>query len=153
MARYARSDRTLATAATQAVAAWEFRAGSDPAYIREIYFALVTNTLIRAWFLRPANTPAGGTLGLGEPENQDDSASSGGVVVTGWTTAPTMPSVPPARNVLLSQSVTVSGNVGHSVLFDFTPGAFRVKQGASVVLATATAAAWPELDVSVIWDE
>lgn len=77
-------------------AQWEFVAGSgEPANILEIGYSR-TATAGEQWLIgRPGNTPAGGTpITASNPTDLKDSAStsSGGIVLSGWTTAPTAPS-------------------------------------------------------------
>lgn len=127
MAAYERGDLTTGTAS--GAAALEIRAGAnDPLYIEELGLFLNAATASLLGFGRPANTPAGGTVGLGDADlGGDEAASAGGVVLSGWTTAPTAPTI-------YKRQVALPAAIGNGVIWRWGGEGLRVKAGTSMVV-------------------
>lgn len=143
MALYELGFVTTNTAA--ASIAFEFRAGGDPAYIREI--GLFANTAVAATLGlgRPANTVgAGGTLTLGQANISDDSAAVGGVVLTGQTTLPTAPA-----NYLRRAGIPAA--IGNGIIWTWGERGLRVKQATSLVVVNI--ALGPTLNGYIVVEE
>jgi hypothetical protein len=106
---------------------FEFRAGADPAYIYEIGLSLAAATATTVGLGRPANTVGvGGTLTVGQGNVSDDAASTAGVVLSGWTTVPTVPAQ-------FLRRFAAPAAVGNGWIWQWPQG-LRVKQATSVVL-------------------
>lgn len=121
-------------AGTIAVAQAELRAAAtDTIYVYEIGVSLTAATASSIGIGRPANngSVAGGTLTLGQGNSQDDAAAVGGVITTGWTTAPTAPTV-------FLRRVGLPAAIGNGVIWTW-PRGLRVKQGTSLVVWNITA--------------
>lgn len=127
MSNYERGDLTTATAA--ASAALEIRAGaSEPMYIKELGLFLTAATASTLGLGRPANTPAGGTVGLGSADlDPDDVPSVGGVVLSGQTTAPTAPTI-------FKRTIVLPGAIGNGIVWTWPEPGLRVKQTTSLVV-------------------
>jgi hypothetical protein len=121
-------------AGTISVAQAELRAAAtDAIYVYEIGVSLTAATASSIGLGRPANSGsvAGGTQTLGQANNQDDPVAVGGVVTTGWTTAPTAPTV-------FLRRIGLPAAIGNGVIWTW-PRGLRVKQGTSLVLWNITA--------------
>jgi hypothetical protein len=121
-------------AGTISVAQAELRAAAtDSIYVYEIGVSLTAATASSIGLGRPANSGsvAGGTLTLGQANNQDDAVAVGGVVTTGWTTTPTAPTV-------FMRRIGLPAAIGNGVIWTW-PRGLRVKQGTSLVLWNITA--------------
>lgn len=135
----------LTTTVTSGSNAFEFRAGADPCYIREIGLFLNAATATTIGLGRPANTVgAGGTVALGQANVSDDSAAVGGVVLSGWTTTPTQPT-----NFLRRGGLPAA--IGNGLIWTWAERGLRVKQATSLVLWNL--AANGALNGYVIWEE
>jgi hypothetical protein len=121
-------------AGTISVAQAELRAAAgDAIYVYEVGVSLTAATASSIGLGRPANSGsvAGGTLTLGQANVQDDPVAVGGVVTTGWTTAPTAPTV-------FMRRIGLPAAIGNGVVWTW-PRGLRVKQGTSLVLWNITA--------------
>ncbi len=115
---------------TSGVAQCELRAAStDPIYIREIGIFLNAATASTIGIGRPANngSVAGGTLVLGQANNQDDPVATAGLVLTGWTTAPTVPTQ-------FFRRFGLPAAIGNGMIFTWGERGLRIKQGTSLVV-------------------
>ena len=133
-------------AGTTGVAQAEFRAGADPAYIREVGIFLNAATASTIGLGRPANngSVAGGTVTLGQANVQDDSAAAAGFVTTGWSTAPTVPTQ-------FFRRIGLPAAIGNGIIWTWGERGLRVKQATSLVvwnLATNSVAS-----ISFVWEE
>lgn len=126
--RYERAD--LTTGVTAANTALEVRAGANnPVFIKEIGIFLEAATATKLGLGRPANngSVAGGTLGAFQSDSEDDAASQGGVVLSGWSTAPTVPTT-------FMRMVTLPNAIGNGIVWTFAGDGLRVKAARSIVL-------------------
>lgn len=100
---------------------------------------------------RPGNTPAGGTVQVGSPQDPSDAVATAGFVTSGWSTAPTAPS---ATNTL--RQWDFNNVIGSSVIFtwpsdgELVAGAARVN---GLVIWNAGAAGGPASDLYFVWSE
>jgi hypothetical protein len=68
--------------------------GTRRAYVREIaIFSQAATALSKGQIGRPANTPTGGTLVVGQAQDPSNAAGTAGFTTT-WATTPTAPTVP-----------------------------------------------------------
>jgi hypothetical protein len=86
---YERGDLTSQTGATLPVE--EFRAVGRDASILEWGISLNTATASIFGIGFSGNTPAGGTVAVGANTARGGGAPGGGTLISGWTTAPTVP--------------------------------------------------------------
>ncbi len=132
MAIYSIAVRT--TNVTIANATVEFRAVRS-IDILEINIFSTTATAASYGFGRPANTPAGGTINLGQAEDPNAAATTSGLVISGQTTAPTAPT-----NFI--RRVHLPGAIGAGMLFTWPErGGLRLAAGSSFVVWNVTATA------------
>jgi hypothetical protein len=124
----------------------EFRAGADPAYIREIGVFLNAATASTIGIGRPANngSVAGGTVVLGQGGNQDDANPAGGIVASGWTTAPTAPAQ-------FFRRIGLPAAIGNGMVFTWGERGLRVKQNTSLVIWNL--AANSVASIYIVWEE
>lgn len=118
MAVYEVSSAT--SSGTTGAAALEFVAGTNaPASILEFGIFLTAATASTYILGRPGNTPAGGTPQTATlPANlpSGGGASVGGFVLSGWTTAPT---VPAAGHTL--RSIALPAAIGNGIVWTWEP--------------------------------
>jgi hypothetical protein len=133
-------------AGTNGVAQCEFRAGSAPAYIREIGVFLNAATASTIGIGRPANngSVAGGTLAPGQPNNQDDASPVGGIVASGWSTAPTAPTQ-------LLRRIGLPAAIGNGMVFTWGERGLRIKQNTSLVIWNLAASS--VASIYIVWEE
>ncbi len=124
----------------------EFRAGADPAYIREIGVFLNAATASTIGIGRPANSGsvAGGTVVLGQAGNQDDAAAVCGIVASGWTTAPTAPAQ-------FFRRIGLPAAIGNGMVFTWGERGLRVKQNTSLVIWNLAASS--VASIYIVWEE
>jgi hypothetical protein len=116
-------------AGTIAVAQAELRAAAtDAIYVYEVGVFLNAATASTIGLGRPANngSVAGGTPTLGQANIQDDPVAVGGVTTTGWTTAPTAPTV-------FLRRIGLPAAIGNGIIWTWPKG-LRVKQSTSLVV-------------------
>lgn len=126
--RYERAD--LTTGVTAANTSLEVRAGANnPIFIQEIGIFLEAATATKLGLGRPANngSVAGGTPGTFVSDSEDDAASQAGVVLSGWSTAPTVPTT-------FMREVTLPNAIGNGIVWTFAGDGLRVKAARSIVL-------------------
>lgn len=111
----------------------EFRAIGDASYIEELGLFLTAATATTLGFGRPANaTGAGGTVLAGDADlGTDEQLSSGGVILSGQTTAPTAPTT-------YKRTILIPGAVGNGIVWTW-PRGLRVKPGTSLTLTNIAA--------------
>ncbi len=142
MAIYSIAVRTTTT--TIANAAVEFRAVSAVS-ILEINVFSVAATAVSFGLGRPANTPAGGTINLGQAEEQGSAATTSGLVISGQSTVPTVPA-----NFL--RRVHLPGAIGAGMMFTWPErGGLRLTAGSSFVVWNITAS--PVCDIMFRFDD
>jgi hypothetical protein len=133
-------------AGTISVAQAELRAAStDAIYVYEVGVSLTAATASSIGLGRPANSGsvAGGTLAVGLGNDQDVAAAVGGIVTTGWTTAPTAPTN-------FFRRIGLPAAIGNGVIWTW-PRGLRVKQGTSLVLWNITASSIA--NIHFVWEE
>lgn len=135
----------LTTTVTNASVAAEIRAGSDPIYIKEIGIFLTAATATKLGLGRPANTVgAGGTVSLMLPTVSDDPASVGGIVLSGQTTVPTVPTS-------FLRRIDIPGAIGNGIVFTWGGKGLRVKAATSLLVWNLQANS--ALDMYVVAEE
>jgi hypothetical protein len=99
---------------------------------------------------RPANTPAGGTAqtATGQSDWSTTGASLGGIITTGWTTAPTAPA---AGRTLRAWSV--GAVIGDGMVFTWEPGEFVVPVGRANGVVVWNLAAVSAQRIYIKWTE
>ncbi len=142
MAIYSIAVRT--TNVTIANAAVEFRA-VRACDIIEINIFSTAATAVTFGLGRPANTPAGGTINLGQAEDPNSGATTSGLVISGQTTAPTVPA-----NFM--RRVHFPGSIGAGIIFTWPErGGLRLTAGSSFVVWNVTAS--PLSDIMFRFDD
>lgn len=117
------------TTLTTTVACVELRAVSA-IRVREIGFMAAAATAQSLGIGRPANVPAGGTLVAGQA-HETGITSTSGLVLSGWTTAPTVPAQ------FMKRFNTAA--IGGGILYQFEPDDLIVPTGGALVLWNITA--------------
>ncbi len=142
MAIYSIGVRTTST--TIATAAIEFRAVRRCDILAINIFS--TAATVVTWGLgRPANTPAGGTINLGQAEDPNSAVTTSGLVISGQSTAPTVPG-----NFV--RRIHLPGSIGAGIMFTWPErGGLRVAAGASFVVWNITAT--PVCDIMFRFDD
>ena len=135
----------LTTGVTAANAAFEFRAGAQTCFVYELGLFLNAATASILGLGRPANngSVAGGTVGVGQNIDEDGAAALAGIVLSGWTTAPTAPT-----NFM--RQIGLPAAIGNGIVWSW-PRGLRVKAARSLVvwnIATSSA-----LRYYVAWEE
>lgn len=130
MARYEIGIRSTNVTIANAMA--EFRAVRRCDVLScEIY--LVTGTACTVGLGRPANTPAGGTIQLGQAyDGVGAPTTTSGLVISSQTTAPTVPGQ-------FFKRINFPAAVGAGIIWTWEPGELAVNTGASLVLWNITA--------------
>ena len=142
MAIYSIAVRT--TNVTIANAAVEFRAVRR-VDILEINVFSTAATAATFGFGRPANVPAGGTINLGQAEDPNAAVTTSGLVISGQTTAPTVPA-----NFM--QRVHFPGQIGAGIMLTWPErGGLRLAAGTSFVVWNITAS--PLCDITFRFDD
>lgn len=137
-------------AAASAAAASEFECnGTRRSYIREMgVFSQAATAFSKGQIGRPANTPTGGTLTAGQPQDPGNAAGTAGFTTT-WTTAPTAPSVP-------MRQFDFNNVIGSGVIWTWPSDGELVAgptRANSIVLWNAGAGAGPACDHYAVWGE
>lgn len=116
-------------AGTINVAQCELRAGADPVYVREIGLFLNAATASTIGLGRPANngSVAGGSVTLVQANCQDDPAATSGIVTSGWSTPPTVPTQ-------FFRRIGLPAAIGNGIIWTWGERGLRIKQGTSLVL-------------------
>lgn len=113
MARYSAGVVTPAAAAGAAYATIHTGAGAR-CRIQELGIFAQAATATRVAIGRPTNTPVANASVLGQAEDPADAASTVNVD-TGWSTAPTMPTIPLRRG-------EVAAAIGAAFIWSWSPG-------------------------------
>jgi hypothetical protein len=133
-------------AGTIAVAQAELRAiSTDSIWVKEIGLFLNAATASSIGLGRPANSGsvAGGTLVLGQATN-GGVAAVGGVVTTGWTTAPTAPTI-------FLRRIGLPAAIGNGIIWTFQGDGLLVPGGGSLVIWNIAASSIASL--YFVWEE
>lgn len=144
MARYAKGFQSAAAAAGAAY--FEFRPGARMVQIRELGVSCNAATASSIGLGQPGNTPAGGTPSLGAPLDRNAQAAVGGVVTSGWTTAPTAPSI-------YVRQLILPATIGAGVIWTFPEPVEINASAAGLILWNFGAAAGSVLSAYIEWDE
>lgn len=120
----------LTTGTASGAAALELRAGSGrPMRVQEfgVFLNAATASIMRCG--RPGNTPAGGTaqVATNPSDLSSTTASVGGIILSGWTTAPT---VPAAGNTM--RMVAEPAAIGNGMVWAWVPNSFLVSPTTSL---------------------
>jgi hypothetical protein len=135
----------LTSVVTSGTPAAEIRAGSDPIFIKEIGLFLTAATASKLGIGRPANTiGAGGTSTLLLPSISEDPAAFGGIVLSGQTTVPTVPT-----NFL--RRIDLPAAIGNGIVFTWGGKGLRIKASTSLVIWNLQANS--ALDMYVVAEE
>lgn len=142
----------LTTTATSGSTAVEFVAGSGrPMHILEMGIFLNAGTATTLVLGRPGNTPAGGTVQTGTlPTTLGTSlgASVGGIILSGQSTAPT---VPAAGNSF--RMITLGATIGNGIVWNWEEGEMMVSPTRSSGLILWNLALNSALRFYVKWTE
>jgi hypothetical protein len=129
---------------TIAVAQAELRAGAaDAIWLRELGIFLNAATASRIGFGKPANTPAGGSPVLGLATN-GGAAAAGGVVVSGWSTAPTAPTQ-------YYRIIGLPAAIGNGIIWTFQGDGLLIPASGAVVIWNITASSIAS--IFWVWEE
>lgn len=108
----------LTTGTGSGAAALEIVAGTNsPMSLVELGFFLTAATATTLSLGRPGNTPAGGTsqvATLSSTLGSGGTASLGGFILSGWSTAPTAPS---AGNTM--RTIQLPANIGNGIIWSW----------------------------------
>lgn len=137
-------------AAANGAAYAEFEAnGTRRCYIREWgVFSTAATAASKTQVARPANTPTGGSLSAGNPQDPSNAAGTGGFTTT-WATAPTTPTV-------VFKQFDFNNVIGSGVVFTWPSDGELIAgptRANSVVLWNGGAAAGPICDLYAVWGE
>lgn len=142
----------LTTGTANASAAAELRAGTAaPMSLLELGIFLNAATASLLTVGRPGNTPAGGTsqtATLPTSLRPSGGASLGGIILAGWTTAPT---VPAAGNT--QRSLSLPGAIGNGIVFTWQIGEMIISPTTSSGYVIWNAQLNSALRLSAKWDE
>lgn len=138
------------SAVTTGVPSLEFVGGTAPASILELEIANSAATAASLIIGRPGNTPTGGTaqtatLPLNRPPG--GAASAAGVIIAGWTSAPTIPA---AGNQ--HRRVGLAAAIGNGWLGVWAPKEFIVDPTRSGSFIIWNASAVGVLNVRIKWE-
>lgn len=142
----------LTTTVTLSSVAAEIRAGTAaPMELLEMGIFLNAATATTLALGRPGNTPAGGTSQTAtKPSglNAVGGASLGGIILSGQTTAPTVPS---AGNTL--RQIALPAAIGNGIVFTWQPGELIVSPTTSDGLILWNLTAGSALRLYIRWRE
>ena len=130
--------------ASLAMAQCELRAGAaDSIWVKEVGVFLNAATASTIGLGKPANTPAGGTPVLGQATN-GGAAAVGGVVTTGWSTAPTAPTI-------FYRRMGLPAAIGNGIIWTFQGDGLLIPVAGSLVVWNVTLGAIAS--VYWVWEE
>jgi hypothetical protein len=117
--------------ASLGLAQCELRAGPvDCIWVKELGIFLNAATASTIGFGKPANVPAGGSPVLGQATN-GGSPAVGGVVSSGWSTAPTAPTI-------FYRRMGLPAAIGNGIIWTFEGDGLLVPQSGALVVWNIT---------------